>query len=198
MSPKVTSIDWTVLLENDGDGTAYGAAFNATLDKSLQLISLDSTAPEIVQNCTTLAPGAKVQIRLKARVVSSAGDYTAVFNASWGAGPCQEVRTVSELGARTAIRKQPDNIRSLAIGEVVGYEIEADLPKGAHDFWINDTIPRGLIYNRSSLSRHGSAPLQEVYNTNSDGSLEICRLFGDAGTAQTIRITYNCRSGKCT
>ena len=125
--------------------------------------------------------------------MSSAGDYSAVFNARWGAGPCQEVRTVSELGARTAIRKHPDNIRSLAIGEVVGYEIEADLPKGAHDFWINDTIPRGLIYNRSSLSRHGSAPLQEVHNTNSDGSLEICRLFGDAGTAQTIRITYNCR-----
>ncbi len=42
-------VDWTVLLENDGDGTAYGVAFNATLDTGLQLISLDSTAPEIVR-----------------------------------------------------------------------------------------------------------------------------------------------------
>ena len=186
-------IEWTVLLENDGDGTAYGAAFNATLDKSLQLISIDSTEPGFVQNCTALAPGAKVQIRLKARVVSSAGDYSAVFNARWGAGPCQEVKTVSELGARTAIRKQPDNIRSLAIGEVADFEVEADLPKGAHNFWINDTIPSGLIYNQSSLSLHGSAPLQEVHNMNSDGSLEVCRLFGDAGPAQAITITYNCR-----
>ena len=186
-------IDWTVLLVNSGDGTAYGASFNATLDKSLQLKSLDSTASGIVQNCTTLAPGAEVQIRLKARVVSSAGDYSAVFNACWGTGPCQEVRTVSELGARTAIRKQPDNIRSLAIGEVADYEVEADLPKGAHDFWINDTIPRGLIYNQSSLSLHGSAPLQEVQTPNSDGSLEVCHLFGDAGQGQTITITYNCR-----
>ena len=103
------------------------------------------------------------------------------------------MKTVSELGARTAIRKQPDNIRSLAIGEVVGYEVEADLPKGAHDFWINDTIPRGLIYNKSSLSLHGFAPLQELFIPNSDGSLEVCRLFGDAGQAQTISITYNCR-----
>ena len=122
-------IDWMILLENDGDGTAYGAAFNATLDKSLQLISLDSTASGIVQNCTTLAPGAEVQIRLKARVMSSAGDYSAVFNACWGTGPCQEVRTVSQLGARTAIRKQPDNIRSLAIGEVADFEVEQTCPK---------------------------------------------------------------------
>jgi hypothetical protein len=60
------------------------------------------------------------------------------------------VRTVTELGGRTAIRKQPDNLRSLAIGEVADYEVEADLPKGAHSLWINDTIPRGLIYNRKS------------------------------------------------
>jgi len=186
-------VDWTVLLENDGDGTAYSVAFNATLDTGLQLISIDSTAPEIVREYTTLAPGDKVQIRLKAKVVSSAGDHSGIFKARWGTGPCQEARTVSELCGRTAIRKQPDNIRSLAIGEVADYEIEADLPEGAHSLWINDTIPRGLIYNRSSLSLHGSAPLQEVQIPNSDGSVEVCRLFGDAVPAQTIAITYNCR-----
>jgi uncharacterized repeat protein (TIGR01451 family) len=186
-------VDWTVLLENDGDGTANSVAFNATLDAGLQLISIDSTAPEIVQGYTTLAPGDKVQIRLKARVVSSAGDHSGIFKARWGTGPCQEASTVTELGGRTAIRKQPDNLRSLAIGEVADYEVEADLPKGAHSLWINDTIPRGLIYNRSSLSLHGSAPLQEVQIPNSDGSVEVCRLFGDAVPAQTIAITYNCR-----
>ncbi len=186
-------VDWTVLLENDGDGTACSVAFNATLDTGLQLIRIDSTAPEIVREYTTLAPGDKVQIRLKARVMSSAGGHSGIFKASWGTGPCQEARTVSELGGRTAIRKQPDNIRSLAIGEFADYEIEADLPKGAHSLWINDTIPRGLIYNRSSLSLHGSAPLQEILIPNSDGSVEVCHLFGDAVPAQTIAITYNCR-----
>ena len=186
-------VDWTVLLENDGDGTAYSVTFNATLDTGMQLTSIDSTVPEIVQGYTTLAPGDKVQIWLKARVLSSAGDHSGIFKARWGTGPCQEARTVTELGGRTAIRKQPDNIRSLAIGEVADYEIEADLPQGAQSLWINDTIPRGLIYNRSSLSLHGSAPLQEIQIPNSDGSVEVCRLFGDAVPAQTIAITYNCR-----
>jgi len=35
--------------------------------------------------------------------------------------------------------------------------------------------------------------LQEVQIPNSDGSVEVCRLFGDAVPAQTIAITYNCR-----
>ena len=50
-----------------------------------------------------------------------------------------------------------------------------------------------MIYDQSSLSLHGSAPLQEVQTPNSDGSLEVCRLFGDAGQGQTIKITYNSR-----
>ena len=78
------------------------------------------------------------------------------------------------------------------MGETVGFEISADLPRGAHDLWINDTIPQGLIYNESSLSVQGPGLQRELVAENSDGSQQICWFFGDAGPAQTIEILYNC------
>ena len=46
---KGDEIAWTILLENDGDGTAYGIVVNVTLHQGLQLVEIDS--PE---ECTEL------------------------------------------------------------------------------------------------------------------------------------------------
>ncbi|MCX6678505.1 MAG: lamin tail domain-containing protein [Methanothrix sp.] len=180
---KGDEIAWTILLENNGDGTAYGVVVNATLHQGLQLVDVDS----LNWSYASLAPGQREQIVLKAKAVSTRDSYTTLFQARWGSGPCQEISRLSELGARTAIRKQPDQPRSLAVGETVGFEISADLPRGAHDLWINDTIPLGLIYNQSSLSIKGLGLQRELVAGNS-----ICWFFGDAGPAQTIEIAYNC------
>ncbi len=180
---KGDEIAWTILLENDGDGTAYGVVVNVTLDPGLQLVEINS----LNWSYASLAPGQTEQIILKARVISTKSSYFSTFQARWGVGPCQEIRQLSKLGARTAIRKQPDQPRRLTVGETVGFEISADLPRGAHDLWINDTIPLGLIYNKSSLSLHGPALQRELVTENSIGWF-----FGDAGPAETIEITYNC------
>ena len=189
---KGDEIAWTILLENDGDGTAYDVVVNVTLDQGLQLVDIDS--PNKAQNWSyaSLAPGQTEQIILKARAVSTQSSYSSTFQARWGPGPCQEISLLSELGARTALRKQPDQPRSLAVGETVGFEISADLPRGAHDLWINDTIAKGLIYNKSSLSVQGPALQRELVAENSDGTRQIGWFFGDAGPAQTIEIAYNC------
>jgi len=180
---KGDEVAWTILLENEGDGTAYNVVVNVTLDQGLQLIDMNSLS----WSYASLVPGQTEQIILKARVVSTKGSYSTLFQARWGPTPCQEIDQLSELGARTAIRKQPDLPRRLAVGETVGFEISADLPKGARELWINDSIAKGLIYNQSSLSVHGPAVQRELVAENS-----ICWFFGDAGPAQTIEITYNC------
>ncbi len=187
---KGDEITWTIHLENDGEGTAYNVVVNASLDSNLQPLGVASPGP--TWRYASLRPGATEKIELKARAISSRNGYTSIFNASWGCGPCQEIEQISQLDARTAVRKQPDNHRSLAIGEVANYEISADLPKGAQNLWINDTIPKGLTYNQSSLSVRGVILQKETMTTNGDGSVEIDWFFGDAGSAETIEIGYNC------
>ena len=176
-------IAWNILLENDGDGTAHGVVVNVTLDRGLRLVDINS----LNWSFSSLAPGQSEQIILKAKVIKTQESYTTLFQARWGASPCQEISRPSLLDARTAIRKQPDESLSLAVGGVASFEISADLPKGAHDLWINDSIPLGLIYNKSSLFVQGPAVQRELVAGNS-----ICWFFGDAGPAQTIEISYNC------
>jgi uncharacterized repeat protein (TIGR01451 family) len=187
---KGDEITWTILLENDGEGTAYHVMVNASLDSNLQPLELPSLSP--TWTFASLRPGATEEIKLKTRVVSSHDHYTSIFNAIWGCGPCQKIGQISELDARTAILKLPDNSRGLAIGEIASYEISADLPSGAQNLWINDTISRGLTYNQSSLSVQGLIPQKEIMTTNGDGSVKIDWLFGDAGPADAIEISYNC------
>jgi uncharacterized repeat protein (TIGR01451 family) len=190
---KGDQIAWTILLENDGDGTAYNVVVNVTIDQGLQLAEIDSPNKEQNWSYASLAPGQTERIILKAIVRSTQSSYTSTFQARWGFGPCQEISQHSVLGARTALRKMPDQPRSLAIGESAGFEISTDLPRGAHNLWINDTIPQGLTYNKSSLSVQGPAFQSEMVAENSDGSRQIGWFFGDAGPAKTIEIAYNCR-----
>jgi uncharacterized repeat protein (TIGR01451 family) len=190
---KGDQIAWTILLENDGDGTAYNVVVNVTIDQGLQLEDIDSPNKEQNWSYASLAPGQTERVILKARARSTQSSYTSAFQARWGFGPCQEIGQLSQLGARTALRKMPDQPRSLAIGEAVGFEISADLPRGAHNLWINDTIPLGLTYNKSSLSVQGPGLLRELVAENSDGTRQIGWFFGDAGPAKTIEIVYNCQ-----
>ncbi|MGB5101127.1 MAG: lamin tail domain-containing protein [Methanothrix sp.] len=189
---KGDEITWTIQLENEGDGTAYSVVVNVTIDQGLQLVDIDSTKRAQNWSYASLAPGQTEQIILKARAVSAQSSYSSTFQARWGPGPCQEVSQHSKLGARTALKKLPDQPRSLTVGETVGFEISADLPRGAHDLWINDTIAKGLIYNKNSLSVQGPAVQREMVTENSDGTQQIAWFFGDAGPAEIIEITYSC------
>jgi uncharacterized repeat protein (TIGR01451 family) len=186
-------IIWTILLENDGDGTAHDVIVNATLDRDLQLLEIDSPQGALNWSYASLAPGQMERITLKAKVISARKCYTSAFKASWGSGPCQEVSQLSLLGARTALRKTPDQPRSLTVGESVGFRVSADLPRGARNLWINDTIPPGLTYNESSLSVHGRAPLELMVIANPDGTRQVGWFFGDCGPAETIDISYDCQ-----
>ncbi len=189
---KGDEITWTILLENDGEGTAHCVVVNVTLNQGLQLVDIDSPKKALNWSYASLAPGQTERVILKARAVSTLCSYSSVFQARWGIGPCQEISRQSVLGARTALRKMPDQPRSLTVGEIVGFEISADLPRGALCLWINDTIPPGLIYNMSSLSVHGPAVQREQVSENSDGTRQIAWFFGDAIPAETIEIIYNC------
>lgn len=183
---------WTLQLENAGNGTAYDIQVEDTLGMGLQLISIDSPGQGLAWSYAALAPGASAQVELKARVLSFCDSYSNLLNASWGCGPCQEASLQSQVSPRTALRKQPDSPRSLVVGEQAGYEIFADLPEGARDLWINDTISKGLSYNSSSLSVSGLALQREILTSNADGSVLVCWLFQDTDPVQSIEIYYHC------
>jgi len=182
---------WTILLENNGNGTAYNVLVNDTLGSGLALLGTDSPGGSRNWNYASILPGEKKEIVLKAKVVSIQDYYRNLVNASWGCGSCQEIIRLCEVGRRTSIRKGPDYDRSLAVGELANYEISADLPKGARSLWINDTIPSGLSYNRSGLSLQGAALKNELTISKGDGSQQICWFLGDVGPSQNIEIEYN-------
>jgi uncharacterized repeat protein (TIGR01451 family) len=186
-------VTWTILLENNGDGTAHNVVVNSTIDACLQLVDIDSPQRALNWTYATLTPGRMERITLKAKVIFARNSYTSAFTTRWGTGPCQVVSQLSELGARTALRKTPDQPRSLTVGESVGFEVSADLPRGARSLWINDTIPPGLSYNKSSQSVQGREPLDVVVAGNPDGTRRVSWFFGDCGPAETIDITYDCQ-----
>ncbi|MDD4652751.1 MAG: hypothetical protein PHQ34_11030, partial [Methanothrix sp.] len=186
-------VTWTILLENNGDGTAHNVVVNSTIDACLQLLEIDSPQRALNWSYSSLAPGRTERITLKEKVISTRNSYTSAFTTRWGTGPCQEVTQISELGARTALRKTPDQPRSLTVGESVGFEVSADLPHGARSLWINDTIPPGLSYNKSSLSVQGREPLEVVVAANPDGTQRVGWFLGDCGPADTIDIIYDCQ-----
>lgn len=187
---KGDEITWTILLENNGNGTANNVVINSTISSGLQLLRADP--PGSNWSFSQLEDGQRAEIRLKAKAISTMSSYSCTVNAHWGPGPCQEVRKISLLGPRTAIAKQPDGPRSIRVGEAAAFQIFADLPKGVRVLWINDTIAQGLVYNKSSLSVQGLKPQRELLFEDADGSTQICWLFGDAKAGQQIEIDYDC------
>jgi len=185
-------ITWTVLISNNGTGTAHEVHANATLGPGLEPLAADSTGSRLDYGYALLEPGGSEEFQLSARVVSSADRYICSIDAWWGEGPCQKVHLVSQLGQRTSIRKQPDEPIRLVIGQQVEYSISAELPRGAEDLWINDTIASGLAFSRDSLSIRGPLPEREVMIVNGDGSVQACWFFGDVGASRSIDIAYCC------
>lgn len=189
---KGDEITWTIVVRDDGDGVAYDVQVNATLNEGLQLLEVDSPGKQLEWSYDYLNPGDEREVRVVAEAVLSCDNYSNIVVAKWGPGPCQGVRQASAVDRRTAIQKLPDEPHRLAPGEVISYGIDADLPMGAKDLWINDTIPSGLNYNSSSLSLHGVEPQKETKRSTEDGSQQICWFFGDVGPALRIEIEYNC------
>jgi len=187
---KGDTVTWTVILENHGNGTAHDVILNASLSDGLQFSGTSSSLSR--RSLSPLPPGGREEIEIKARAVATKSSYSCIFSLAWGPDPCQETEQTIILSPRTAIAKEPDQSRSLTIGQSVPFTIFADLPRGASRLWINDTIPGGMIYNESSLSWQGRDPLQEARKDNLDGSQQICWFFGDIGAAQQIELRYDC------
>ncbi|MGV8175811.1 MAG: lamin tail domain-containing protein [Methanothrix sp.] len=187
---KGDEITWTIIVENDGNGTAHDVLLDAALSDGL--LSTETNSPIKNWSYSSLSPGSREEISLKARAVSTKSSYSCDFSLKWGPDPCQVIGQVSPISPRTAIAKEPDQPRALAIGEDASFTIFADLPRGARDLWINDTISRGLIYNPDSLSSQCRAIQLELAEDNADGSLKICWFFGDVGAAEQIEIGYSC------
>lgn len=186
---KGDEITWTIIVENDGNGTAHDVLLDAALSDGLLIAGTNS--PGRNWSYPSISPGTREEISFKARAVATKGSYSCDFSLEWGRDPCQAIRQVSLISPRTAIAKEPDQPRALTIGEDASFAIFADLPKGARDLWINDTIPSGLIYDPGSLSSQGRAIERELA-LDTDGSLEICWFFGDVGAAEQIEIGYSC------
>ncbi len=187
------AIFWTALLENQGDGAAWDAVINATLDGQ-HFQGANPSGQEGSWTVACLLPGKKEEIKFESKVASAQESYKSRFSASWGgsSATCEKVSQTIEQGLRTAIRKTPDAHRFLTVGETAGFAVSADLPGGAHDLWINDTIPAGLIYNVSSLSFSGLTLDREIRTADSDGSLQVCWHLQDSSSARKAEISYNC------
>lgn len=192
-------VSWLVSIKNDGNGTASDILVNASLSEDLELLSINSPGRGLSWRYESLGPAEEADVELRARVLSSRDHYYNLINASWGCGPCQVISCRSEIGRRTAVRKQPDGLRNFAIGEDVDFLIEADLPPGgAGDLWINDSLPSGLIYKAGSFYCKGASVKKEVLDMaggelagGEPSETHICWFFGDGASASSIELGYN-------
>jgi len=109
----------------------------------------------------------------------------------------KEKEVTLEVNNTATITKLPDETRSHTIGESLNYTILVDLPKAtARDLWVNDTLPKGLIYNRSSLVVTGaSTSPSETVSSPNDGTqvVYINWSFGKVNNSndQDIKIEFN-------
>ena len=187
---KGDTVTWTIILENRGIGTAYDVILNSSLSAGLQFMETNSMVDS--RMISSIAPGGIDEIKLRARAMATKSSYPCNFSLAWGSGPCQKSEETSILSPRTAIAKEPDQPRSLTIGQSASFTIFADLPRGASDLWINDTIPVGLVYDQSSFSWQGLEPRQEKIIDNPDGTRQVGWFFGQVGSARQIEIGYDC------
>lgn len=202
---KGDEVSWIISIRNDGNGAARDIRVKASISQCLELQSIGSPSRILNWSYGLLGPGEEAEVELNARALSSCDHYYNLVNVSWGCGPCQVVGCKSEIGRRTAIRKLPDGPRSFTIGEDVDFQIEADLPSGsAGGLWINDSIPKGLIYSASSFYCRGASPKVEVLDTAGGESPEIqeteeaeetriCCFFGNdaSSTSSSIELGYS-------
>lgn len=191
---KGDEVTWQISIKNEGNGTAHDILVNTSLSSGLELLSIDSPSRSLNWSYDSLGLAEAVDVELKARVISSCDSYYNLINVSWGCGPCQVLGRKSEIGRRTALRKQPDGPRSFAIGEEVDFQIEADLPPGGtRNLWINDSLPQGLVYNASSIYCRGTRLKREFLEISGSGSPEsrICWFFGDSISASSIDLGYS-------
>ncbi len=171
---KGDDVSWIISIKNDGNGIARDIRINDSLSQCLELQSVDSPSRNLSWSYDLLGPGEEAEVELKASVLTSSDRYYNLVNVSWGCGPCQEVGCKSEIGRRTAIRKLPDGPRRFTIGEDADFQIEADLPSGvAGSMWINDSIPKGLIYDPSSFYCRGASLKRAVLGRAGGGSQEL-------------------------
>ncbi len=187
-------VSWRISIKNDGNGTAHDILVNASLSGDLKLLSIDSPGRGPNWRYESLGPAEAAEVELRARVLSSSDYYYNLINASWGCGPCQVISSRSEIGRRTAVRKQPDGPRNFAIGEEADFQIEADLPpSGAGNLWINDSLSPSLIYKAGSFYCRGASLKKEVLDVAGGGSSEtrICWFFGDEVSASSIELGYS-------
>jgi uncharacterized repeat protein (TIGR01451 family) len=187
---KGDTVTWTIILENRGNGAAHDVILNSSLSAGLQFMETNSMVDS--RMISTIAPGGIDEIKLRARAMATKSSYSCNFSLVWGSGPCQKSEETSILSPRTAIAKEPDQPRSLTIGQSASFTIFADLPRGASDLWINDTIPVGLVYDQSSFSLQGLEPRQETIVDNPDGTRQVGWFFGQVGSARQIEIRYDC------
>jgi len=133
-TPSGQNLTWTYLELNQTTGYAV-LTYNVTIDSDV------TSNLTLVNNATV-------------NWTSMPGDNDHERNGN-GTGPNDyydnDTAPIDIVNATTLI-KLPDDVRSRTIGDVVNYTIEIDLPNATVlDLWINDTLPKGLIYNLSSL-----------------------------------------------
>ncbi|NPV62873.1 MAG: DUF11 domain-containing protein [Methanotrichaceae archaeon] len=185
-------VSWEIEIYNQGNGTAHDVLANLTLGRGLEPESLDSPGGCLNWSYSALSPGGKEVVHLRARALDAV-DYSTAMQVVWGCGPCQQLVLRSDLDQRTAIQKLPDSSAPLAIGDSVGFRIVANLPKGAKNLWINDSISSGLIYDQSSFVISGAVVQRELTSTSEDGSAGRSWFLGDLGSAKRIEISYRAR-----
>jgi uncharacterized repeat protein (TIGR01451 family) len=190
---KGDRVTWQISIKNNGNGTARNILINASLSSGLELLSIDSPNRALSWSYDSLGPAEVAEVELKTRAISSCDSYYNLINISWGCGPCQMLGHQSEIGRRTALRKQPDGLRSVAIGEEADFQIETDLPPGGlRNMWINDSLPSGLEYSSGSFYCKGATLMKEVLDTGSceHPGTSTCWFFGDQISAASIDLGY--------
>jgi uncharacterized repeat protein (TIGR01451 family) len=188
---------WTLYLKNEGNSTAYDLNLGCIFSPNLHFVESDSPSKKLSWQYPKIDPGESAPpVHLRSKLTYS-GMSSCQANASWGCSlPCQRSNASAILGAKTALRKLPDEPRAFTIGDLVSYEVHADFPKtSAHDLWINDTVPVGLIYNESSLSVSGSDLKRSIIVPGDPGSgpARLCWFLGDVRLGQSVVIRYNAR-----
>lgn len=206
------TLQYTMVVTNDGPGTATGVTFADVLPTGVTFVSGTSTVIGQAVNGTpgnanvsstigTLASGATATIRITATVDANAATGVALVNTATVTGVGETGPTPNTASDTTTIspridlaitKSDDDNDQALMPGDTVVYtlRVQNNGPSGATNVVVTDTLPSGLTFN-SLGSTPAPASTADGLNDTTVLTYNLGSLASTAngGTEQTITIS---------
>lgn len=189
---KEDIVRWTVCIENSGSHPVHDVDVGETPGIGVILRKITSPNSSLNWSYATIMPGQNKTFQVEAIVNGTSYLYNLV-DVHWGCG-AKHTSKKTYVKFKRIITKTPGSDKKYAIGQQASYLLSATLPKeDLSKLTINNTFPRGLTYDPSSLNVTGASVIGEsrtLPSSEPEGTT-VEWLLGNVLPSSKVKISFN-------